>query len=103
MIHRSRSSHIYTSANATHQQDDVEKQIVAYTEALKIDPYFAPARLGLAEIYLGRGNLAEAAEQYRLVAKGPPPDPDAMLILAQDHDHDAAPRRQGKTRLGACG
>ena len=66
-----------------HQQGDVEQQIIAYSEALKIDPYLSPARAGLAEIFMSRGNFAEAAEQYRMLLKGPHPDAEAALSLAR--------------------
>ena len=50
---------------------------------LKIDPYLVPARAGLAEIYMSRGNFAEAAEQYGMLLKGPHPDSEAALSLAR--------------------
>ncbi len=56
------------------RQGDVEKQIAAYSAAVKIDPYFAPAREGLAEAFMARGKLADAAEQYRILLNGPHPD-----------------------------
>ncbi|MGO9107808.1 MAG: tetratricopeptide repeat protein, partial [Thermoguttaceae bacterium] len=65
------------------QQGDVEQQIVTYLEAVKIDPYFKPARVGLAEVYMNRGNYAEAAEQYRQLLRGPQPDTDEALLLAR--------------------
>jgi tetratricopeptide (TPR) repeat protein len=66
-----------------HQQGDVEREIIAYSEAAKIDPYLYSARQGLAEIFLSRRNLAEAAEQYRAVLKGPHPEAEAVLSLAR--------------------
>ena len=65
------------------QQNDFERQIVAYSEAVKIDPYLVPARRGLAEIYAGRGNLAAAAEQYGMLLKGPRADAETSLSLAR--------------------
>ena len=66
-----------------HQEGLVEEQIVAYSEALKIDPYLVPARVGLADIFMSRGNLAEAADQYRILANAPHPDPEAALSMAR--------------------
>ncbi len=65
------------------QQEDVEKQIVAYSAALNVDPNFTPARMGLADIFVSRGNLPEAYEQYRLAASAPRPDPAAAISLAR--------------------
>ena len=72
-----------TSANATINRATSSEQIVAYSEAVKIDPYLYPARAGLAEIFLSRGNLAEAAEQYRVLVNGPHPEAEAVFSLAR--------------------
>jgi len=65
------------------QQGDIEQQIVAYTAAVKIDPNLSQARAGLAEIFMGRENFAEAAEQYRILAQSAHPDPEAVISFAR--------------------
>ena len=75
-------AHLYLG-QCYHQQGDVEKQMVAYTEALKIDPLLSPARAGLAEIFMSRGKLADAAEQYRILVRSAHSDSEAVLSLAR--------------------
>ncbi len=62
---------------------DAEQQIVADLEAVKIDPYFVPARESLAEAFIARGKLGDAAEQYRILLNSPHPDPAMELKLAR--------------------
>ena len=66
-----------------HQQGDTEKQITAYSQALEIDPYLVPARMGLAEIYMSRGNLPDADQQLQKLVKGPHPESEMVLALAR--------------------
>ncbi len=66
-----------------HQEGDVEKQIIAYLEAVKIDPYMVSARMELAEIYMSRGDFPAAAEQYSKLLKAPRPDAETALSLAR--------------------
>ena len=60
-----------------------DQQLLAYSAAVKIDPNFAPARIGLADIFVSRNNFDAAAEQYVALAGGPHPDPSALLSLAR--------------------
>ena len=66
-----------------HQEGDVEKQRVALSEAVQIDPYLGPARLALAEIYIARNDFEQAAEQYRTLLKASRPEVEAALSLAR--------------------
>ena len=69
--------------NCYRQQGKPEQQILAYLDALKIDPNLVMARMGLAEVYTSQNKLQEAAEQYEKVINGPHPDIDAKLNLAR--------------------
>jgi len=62
---------------------DVEGQITAYQEAVKIDRYFSPARAGLGEIFQSQGKLGDAAEQYAILVNGPHPDMNSAISLAR--------------------
>jgi len=62
---------------------DPDGQVIAYLEAVKIDPYYSLARVGLAEILLGKGKLADAAEQYAKIVNGPHPDVNSAVSLAR--------------------
>jgi cellulose synthase operon protein C len=70
-------------AGCYRQDGDLEQAMVAYSQAAKIDNFLFPARAGLAEILLSRGNFAEAAEQYRILTGAPRPETDAFLALAR--------------------
>ena len=83
MTPESRSWRICTSANATINRAMSRSRSIAYLAAVKIDPYLVPARQGLAEIYMSRGNFPAAAEQYSILLKGPHPDTEAALSLAR--------------------
>ena len=65
------------------QQGRPDKQMVACTEALKIDPYLSQARAGLAEIFMSQGKFVEAADQYRQMYQAPHPDLEAAFSLAR--------------------
>jgi len=65
------------------QEVDTGRQIIALSEAVKIDPYFLSARQALADIYINQSNLALAKEQYLALMKAPRPSPDAPLSLAR--------------------
>ena len=70
-------------AQCYRQSGNPEQQLVAYKEALKIDPFLPTARQGLAEYYLSHQKYAEAQEQFRMMATGPAPSLDAALNLAR--------------------
>ena len=65
------------------QDGDPGRQIIALSEAVKIDPYFVSARQALADIYINQSNFPRAAEQYLALMKAPRPSPDAPLSLAR--------------------
>ena len=60
------------------QEGDIDKAVIAYSEAVKIDTYFYQARAGLAEIFMSRGKFADAAAQYVVVVNGPRPPLEAL-------------------------
>jgi cellulose synthase operon protein C len=65
------------------QEFNQEQQMLAYSQAAKIDTYSVPARSGLAEIYLSKGNAKDALEQYVILTKAPHPEADAFLAAAR--------------------
>lgn len=52
--------------------NDSERQMTAYRIALRADPLWTSARLGLASALLATGRTDEAMEEYRLALKVPP-------------------------------
>ena len=62
-----------------------------------------PARVGLAEIYMSRGELRRGRRAIPHADRKAPIPTGGVPLLGADPDHDAPGRRQGKTRLGARG
>ncbi len=59
----------YRLARCYEQLGDTEAQLAAYRTAAKIDPLWAPARMGVAATLAALGNVGEALEEYRQVGR----------------------------------
>ncbi len=51
-------------------------------EALKLDPTFQPALMGMGDAQMGLGNLENALAQYKAAAENDPFDPSAQVKIA---------------------
>jgi Tfp pilus assembly protein PilF len=64
-------------------ENNDEKQLVAYRRILSTDPFFFPAREGIAEILIRSNQIEGALQEYRLACKTASPDSRALIALAR--------------------
>lgn len=62
---------------------ETDKALIEFTNALRIDPAFAPAHEALARLHRGEGRPAAAAGHYEAVAEARPDDLGIRLELAR--------------------
>ncbi len=67
----------YRHAGAT------DKELAAYRRALEIDPTYAPAHAGAAEVYLGQGKIDQAIGEYKQVVKSEHAADETWIELAR--------------------
>jgi phosphate/phosphite/phosphonate ABC transporter binding protein len=81
MIGRSNFAKIYVDKGDKYfEQDELDKAMVEYKKAVRIDPELTEAHLALAEIYIRKDMLDEAIEKLLKAAEL---EPDDKVVLAR--------------------
>ena len=65
------------------QQGNPDQAMAAFRRSLSFDKFYFKAHDGIAQIFVNKGQLADAAEEYRQAASGNPFDADAWLAFAR--------------------
>ncbi len=63
------------------------ESVTAYKKAIELDPHFADARLGLAEVYEDKGLYPDAIAEYQKVVDEDPKNTGALYNLAAVYEH----------------
>ena len=87
----------FAQGNAAFEKQQYAEAILAYRNAVKADPLFAPAREKLGEAYEKTGDLGNAAREFIRTADLLPKDPKAQVraaryLLAAGQFEDSATR-----------
>jgi tetratricopeptide (TPR) repeat protein len=75
-----RAHEAYARGNAKLLQGGIDEAIVAFKEALKLDPRDPAAQRGLGLAYLQAGNASQAVQHLRRYLRAAPGAPDRQLI-----------------------
>ncbi|MFB0564254.1 MAG: tetratricopeptide repeat protein [Candidatus Aminicenantaceae bacterium] len=70
-----------------HLDDERDKAITSFKEALAINPYFGEARKNLARMEYNHGNYDEARKHWRIVLANNPNDLEAKINLGRSSFH----------------
>ncbi len=64
------------------QLGNADQQLAAYRRAVAVDPFWVPARAGVAAALFSLGRIEEALEEYRHLVRLKGASPDGMIRLA---------------------
>ena len=97
---RSNFAKIYVNkADKYFEQNELDKAMVEYEKALRIDPELTEAHLALAEIYLRKDRIDEAIEELLKAAELQPDDKVILARLRQVYE-ESRPRSTELLRFG---
>ena len=95
-----RETSTFASGNAAFDQKQYGEAVIAYRNALKAEPMFAPARRKLAEALEKTGDLSNAGREFIRVADLLPNDAEAQLQASRYLIAVGSPIREGTRPRG---